>query len=311
MTDPDSRDSLEEAAEWFFRQDGGSLSPSEEARFQVWLAASAEHRAAYAEISGTWHEMGSVPVSARSPLRYSRGGFSMPLAAALAVCFLLSGTAWYLDVPTRVLADNYTAVGELVTVTLPDGSLAELNSGSAIALSYSAGERRIRLLKGEAMFTVSADAGRPFIVEALGGEAQALGTVYGVREDGESVTVTVLESRVAVSAGSDGASVQLNTDERVRYENGDVGAVEPVDAHSETAWRRKKLIFVDRPLGEVVDELNRYHKGMIRIIDGSIRAKRISGVFETGNIVGVIDALEKSFGFRDTRLGDLVILIHR
>ncbi len=105
--------------------------------------------------------------------------------------------------------------------------------------------------------------------------------------------------------------MQLNTDERVRYENGDVGAVEPIDANSETAWRRRKLIFVDRPLGEVVDELNRYHKGMIRIIDGSIRAKRISGVFETGNIVGVIDALEKSFGFRDTRLGDLVILIHR
>lgn len=235
----------------------------------------------------------------------------MPIAAALAVCLFLTGGAWYLDVPTRVLADNYTAVGELETITLPDGSLAELNSGSAIALAYSADERRIRLLKGEAMFTVSADAERSFIVEALGGEAKALGTVYGVREDAGSVTVTVVESHVAVSAGADGTSVRLAPDERVRYEGGHLGAVEPVDTESETAWRRRKLIFVDRPLGEVVDELNRYHRGMIRIIDGSIRAKRISGVFETGDIVGVIDALEKSFGFRDTRLGGFVILIHR
>jgi transmembrane sensor len=318
MKDPDSRDSLEEAAEWFFRQDGGSLSPAEEARFRAWLAASEDHRAAYAEISGTWHEMGSVPVPARplrAPARRSRTGFSTsvfrPIAAALAVCLFLTGGAWYLDVPTRVLADNYAAVGELETVTLPDGSVAELNSGSAIALAYSAGERRIRLLKGEAMFTVSADAGRPFIVEALGGEAKALGTVYGVREDGSSVTVTVVESHVAVSVGAGGASVRLNPDERIRYEGGHLGAVEPVDTESETAWRRRKLIFVDRPLGEVVDELNRYHRGMIRIIDGSIRARRISGVFETGDIVGVIDALEKSFGFRDTRLGGFVILIHR
>jgi transmembrane sensor len=310
MTDSSGRYPLNEAAEWFFRQDGGPLSPEEESRFRAWLAASSENRTAYAEISGTWQELGNIPSPACPPRRDWRS-VAMPVATAFALLCVLAGSTWYLDLPTRVLADAYTTVGERQTLELPDGSLAEMNSDTAVAVAYAPGERRIRLLKGEAVFTVSADARRPFVVEAGGGEAVALGTVYGVRDVGDSITVTVIESHVAISAGTDDQSVRLGADQRVRYENGRLGIVESVDAASETAWRRSKLIFVDRPLGEVIDELNRYHKGMIRIIDGSIRSRRISGVFETGDIVGVVDALEKSFGFNDTRLGNLVILIHR
>lgn len=314
MNNPDGKDALEEAAAWFFRQEDRPLSPQEDAHFRAWLAVSQEHRAAYAEISGTWHELGSLPYSDSSGYRLpppARGNFFRPLSATLTLCLFLAGGAWYLDIATRLRAENYTAVGELKTVELADGSHIELNSASAIAIAYSNRERRIRLLKGEATFTVSADPARPFVVEARGGAATALGTVYSVRDTDESVAVTVIESHVAVTAEAGSAGVELRQDQRVHYANGRIGAIEPVDAAAETAWRRKKLIFVDRPLGEVVDELNRYHRGVIRIIDGSIRARRVSGVFETGDIVGVIDALEKSFGFNDTRLGDFLILIHR
>ncbi|MCB4919578.1 FecR family protein [Brucella intermedia] len=311
MTSSDDRDSLEEAAEWFFRQDGRSLSAGDDARFRAWLAASDENRAAYAEISGTWHELGNIPNPAACPPRHFWRRVTMPIAAAFAGICVLAGGTWYLDVPMRVMADGYTAVGELQTLTLPDGSLAEMNSGTAIAVAYSSGERRIRVLKGEAVFTVSADAQRPFIVEAHGGTAAALGTVYAVREDSDGATVTVIESHVAISPDADAQPLRIGAGQRIRYENGHLGPVEFVDAVSETAWRRRKLIFIDRPLGEVVDELNRYHKGMIRIVDSAIRSRRVSGVFETDDIIKVVDALEKSFGFSDTRLGNFVILIHR
>lgn len=312
--DSDGKDALDEAAEWFFRQEDTPLPPADEVRFRAWLAASDENRAAYAEISGTWHELGHLPVPSTeeqfTPVHTRRGLFK-PFAATLTLCCFLMGGAWYIDLPTRILADNYTTIGQLQTVNLPDGSRVELNSGSAIAVAYSSGERRIKLLKGEATVTVHADPMRPFIVEAKGGEAMALGTVYSVRETANNVTVTVIESVVAVTGKAGGAPVQLHHDQRIHYQNGQVGSVEQVDADAETAWRRRKLIFVDRPLGDVVDELNRYHNGMIRIVDSSIRERRVSGVFDTTNIVGVIDALKKSFGFRDTRLGDLLILIHQ
>ncbi|WP_168208259.1 FecR family protein [Agrobacterium sp. T29] len=310
MKNAGANDPLEEAAMWFFRRDGGSLPSADEARFRMWLAAAEENRAAYAEISGTWQELAKIPEPACPPKSVWRRT-AMPVAAAFVCLCILSAGNWYFDLSTRIGADSYTATGELKLLALPDGSTAEMNSDTAITLSYSPNERRIRLIKGEAVFTVSPDAQRPFIVEARGGEAKALGTVYGVRENADDVTVTVIESHVAISAASGSPSVHLGADQRVHYRDGQLGVIEAVDAASETAWRRRKLIFVDKPLGEVVDELNRYHSGVIRIVDGSIRSRRISGVFETGDIAKVVDALENSFGFSDTRLGNLVILIHR
>lgn len=295
---------------WFFRQDGGSLTPTDEAGFRAWLAASKENRAAYAEISGTWQELANISEPACPPRHIWRRA-TMPVAAAFACFCILSAGNWYFDLSTRISADSYTAAGELKTLSLPDGSKAEMNGDTAIALSYSPNERRVRLIKGEAVFTVSPDAQRPFVVEARGGEAKALGTVYGVRENADRVAVTVIESHVVIAAAANSPTVRLGADQRVHYRDGHLGAIESVDASSETAWRRRKLIFVDKPLGDVVDELNRYHTGIIRIVDGSIRSRRVSGVFETGDIAKVVDALEKSFGFSDTRLGNLVILIHR
>ncbi len=312
MTDFNDKDMLEQAAEWFFRRDGGPLSVEDEVAFRSWLAASDRHRDAYAEIAGTWRDLGTIqPSPAVLTPPPPAHGFLRPTAAGFTFLCLLGLGSYVLDLPSRLFADGYTAVGEFQVLALPDGSTAEMNSGTALEVAYSSGERRIHLKKGEAVFTVTPDPHRPFIVESEGGEATALGTVYGVRNDDRGSVVTVIESHVSVSGKPAGASVELAPDERVRYEDGRLGAIEKVDAASETAWRRRKLIFVDRPLGEVVDELNRYHKGMIRIVDESIRARRVSGVFETGDIVKVIDALENSFGFNDTRLGGLLILIHR
>lgn len=313
MLNRNETDKLQEAAEWFFRQDGAPLSAADEVRFQSWLIASEDNRAAYAEISGTWHELADVPAYAPSPIIAKTTWFRapMPVAAVFSCFFLLLGGAWYSDFATRISADGYTETGEVQTLHLPDGSTAEMNSGTAIAIHYSSSERRLRLLKGEAVFTVSADAQRPFVVEANGGEATALGTVYAVRDDEKGATVTVVESHVAIAALPEGQNVRLGPDQRVSYQNGMMSAVQSVDAQSETAWRRHKLIFVDKPLGDVIDELNRYHKGMIRIVDSSISTRRVSGVFETNDIVAVIDTLKKSFGFNDTRLGNLVILIHQ
>ena len=75
-------------------------------------------------------------------------------------------------------------------------------------------------------------------------------------------------------------------------------------------WRGK-LIFVDRPLGDVIDELNRYHRGRLQIIDPAIRSHRVSGVFSTGDPLAVVDALEASLGLHSTRLTRYLVLLHR
>lgn len=65
-------------------------------------------------------------------------------------------------------ADFITATGEMAQHALPDGSIAALNTDSALALDFAPGRRAVRLLKGEAEFTVVPGAG-DFTVLALDG----------------------------------------------------------------------------------------------------------------------------------------------
>ncbi|WP_347264797.1 FecR family protein [Nitrobacter sp.] len=317
MEHGDKTSILDEAAEWYIRRDGGTLSATERAEFERWMSDPA-NRAAYAEIDATWREVAALPrpdiASARiSPSKRSlwRGVRQQALAAAAAV-LVIFGAGYSLDLPMRLQADAYTATGETRTVTLSDGSSAVLNTASAIAIDYSPGVRRIRLLRGEALFTVAKDASRPFLVDADAGEARALGTAFAVRREDEGVSVTVLESRVGVSylAGRSPV-VELSPGETVRYSSAGVGSVRSVDAGAETAWQRGKLIFVDKPLGEVIAELNRYHSGRIQITDSSIGSHPVSGVFDMRNPVGVLDAIEGALGLHSTRLTNLLILLHR
>jgi transmembrane sensor len=89
-----------------------------------------------------------------------------------------------------------------------------------------------------------------------------------------------------------------------------VAAVAPytVDADHVTAWRRGKLIFDDKPLGEVVAILSRYHHGFLFIVDPTIRSRRVTGVFETRDPLAALRAIEKSLGLRAYSLGSLVLL---
>jgi transmembrane sensor len=233
------------------------------------------------------------------------------MAASIAAVAIL-GIGYATDLPVKLQADALTRRGEMHSVKLDDGSEIILNSGSAVAFDYSKQERRIRLLRGEAIFKVAKEQPvRPFIVSAGAGEARALGTAFAVREEGGGAVVTVLESRVAVTYPTGALNrVELGSDQAVAFSGRGMESIQTVDAQDATAWQRGKLVFVDRPLGSVIEELNRYHSGRILITDAAIGDHHVSGVFDTKDPVSVVNALEASLGLKSTRLTSYLILLH-
>ena len=206
-----------------------------------------------------------------------------PVAAAAATCVgrqrwlqaaavaAIAAPAAYLASRPELWADHRTVVGERRTVTLADGSTVELAGASALSVSFGKDQRRLRLVAGQAFFTVAADAARPFIVEAGEGRTRALGTAFDVKLSGESVTVTVMEHRVEVSTGPD-RKVELGQGEQVRYVARDLQAPYRADLRVANAWRRDRLVFQDAPLGEVVADLERTRGGRIVLTDQRLRA---------------------------------------
>ncbi len=229
--------------------------------------------------------------------------------SAAAVALLVG--AWSFDFPMRLRADAITGVGERREIRLDDGSLVTLNTASAVRIAYSASERRVELLRGEAAFRVARNPARPFVVAAGGGSATALGTRYIVREMGDATEVAVTEHsvRVAYPSAYGGGSRIVRAGEDVRYGKAGLSGVAAIDIEGAEAWTRGSLVFHDQPLREVVAEIARYHRGLIRVLDDHVGERRISGVFPTSDPLAAIQTLEQSFGLRTVRLTNRIILI--
>ena len=108
---------------------------------------------------------------------------------------VIAGAIWWQAEHFPIYA---TEIGERRSITLADGSTVDLNARSRVRIEFSKKERRVDLLDGQALFQVTKDKNRPFIVSSGDATVRAVGTQFDVYRRTNSTTVTVLEGRVAV-----------------------------------------------------------------------------------------------------------------
>jgi transmembrane sensor len=219
-------------------------------------------------------------------------------------------------------------------VSLPDGSTVELKPGTRVQTDFTPEERRVRLDRGDAHFTVAKDAARPFIVTIGNVRVRAVGTAFTISASGAAVEVLVTEGRVRIG-DAEGRNLidatNVAPDPSAPPQAGlppglDAGqvAVIPVGATSATpvpiatatsnvveratAWRSVWLEFGDMPLSDVVREFNREAGGgaqpLLRTADEATGRVLVSGTFRADGIDAFVRLLQTSFGIEATRQPD-------
>ncbi|MBV1933769.1 MAG: FecR family protein [Parvibaculaceae bacterium] len=296
------------AIDWVVKLNSGTASEEDLAAFEQWRFQSSEHERAVLEAETIWYGVGVAGDKLRAETRKNITRRALLGGGIVALGGL--GLAQYDDINARIVADHITGIGEQRMVTLGDGSTVRLNADSAISIDYQPNRRGITLLKGQAHFTVSSDSGRPFIVDAEGGQTRAIGTAFDVGIGAEDVVVTVSEGRVDVSTGQEAShGVEVGSDEQVRYLNKrSPSRVKSVDAAIETAWRRGKLIFNQRPLSEVVFEIERYLPGKIFVARAHVRALNVTGVFNLSEPDSVLRIVGETLPVRIATLPLLTVI---
>ena len=228
-------------------------------------------------------------------------------AAGTAALAAVVALAWW-----AVPVTHHAAAGETVVVRLPDGSEAVLNSGSRLRHGrWLGGGRRVALV-GEAFFDVERDEA-PFVVETYNARVRVLGTAFNVRAwagEGET-SVAVVEGRVRVEgeaavsgAGGAGGAVEVVPGERAVVGLG-VPAAEPVDAKRAASWRKGGVAFEDRPLGAVLDEVERRYGVSIEAAPRAPLGVRVSAHYAERPALGaLLGDLGAAAGARFTAEGD-------
>lgn len=336
VNEPEDRQAIEaEAAEWAVRLEARPLDADERRALKAWRDRSEAHEMAFRYARQTWGELAEfgtalprgraeghagarrqyadrvAPVAGRSiSRRWLWHGIAASVLLAAGVGVFRAG-----DLVTTFRADQRTAPGEIRTVLLPDGSRAELNTRTAIAVDFHRGRREIRLLEGEAVFAVAvAPKAGPFVVLAAGGEARALGTRFLVSENDGAAEVTVLEHQVAVTPPDTGAQIEplvLKAGQTVAYSRANgPHVVRTIDLTRVATWRRGILVFDRVPLTEAVAELNRYRRGRIMILDSDLATRHVSGVFRIEDVDSAVDVIAGELGARTLALPPFVTALY-
>jgi transmembrane sensor len=324
-TDIDRRIALD-ARDWIVRLTSGNVGDAELQRFKTWRDQSPEHRRAFERERVFWQQLQVLdgksdgmppfrpPQQRRQGLIGRRnfliGGGAAATAAAAMIAMPRLQLLWN--------ADFTTAVGEQAEIPLPDGSVATLNTDSAIAVDFTPQLRLVMLLKGEAEFTVRPDSSSLFRVAALGGNSDALGTTFSVKAIENMATITVQEGHVRVAGPaaptdldeSIAGKVELVSNEQTRYVAGERPLpASSVDTDIVLAWRNGRVIFEGKPFSAAIAELGRYVPERIVLGPSARPDVPVSAIFSTRDALDAVQALAKTQGLVARRIPGVMILI--
>jgi len=267
----------------------------------------------------------------------------------LAACTLLAVGAigFFLSDRSNESGELYsvaTNVGEIRERTLPDGSTMMLNTDSRVEIDFDRRERRVLLHSGEVFFDVTHNPARPFDVHVGDKIVRAVGTAFSVRWTDGELSITVSEGQVAfappgelpplrelvasppqpaVRRTPDGQQVSVVSIDQPFVVNAGQKFVLPRDhmrnviatlpdsrIQSDLAWQAGLMVFTERPLVEIVNEMNRYTNLHIEITDPALSSEKYTGVFAVGEVDELLDALELKYDVEVDRLDNDHVIIH-
>lgn len=318
--DRDRRIALD-ARDWIVRLASGDAGEADLLAFKAWRDAAPEHGLAFERERRFWQELQVLEGAVARPSVQARGGLAVSRRGFVVGGALAAGAAGVILMPRLERlwrADFVTAVGEQKEVALPDGSIATLNTDSALAVDFRPHLRLVRLLGGEAVFRVKPGGSVPFRVASLGGNSDALDAQFSVNAIDGVATVTVANgrARVAAPAAADGAferdrgDVELRADEQTSYSAGQPPKPAlPVDSGAVLAWRSGRVIFEGRPFSSAVAELGRYVPERIVLGPGVASDLPVSAIFSTREALAAVQALAKTQGLTARRIPGVAIII--
>lgn len=319
------------ASEWVARRDRG-LSGAEEAEFAAWRQADPRHEAAWARQQAAWGKLDTLQGEAGlqrmaddAMRRAQARRRFQPLrrwAARVAAVAVLAGAVtlgWRglesASAPeaARLPRENYRVLASTAQrMLLPDGTVVELNGDSRIELAYTAQERRVHLVAGEAHFIVVRNPERPFLVSAGRVAVRAVGTAFNVKLAAEKIEVLVTEGKVKLerpaaaesrpAAAPEAAAPALVQGQRAVITRAPATADDAVEVaevdraviEAELGWQSTRLVFNNTPLDEVVAGFNRYNSHRLTLGDPRLRERALTGVFRADNLDGFVRLLRAS-----------------
>lgn len=291
-----------EAGAWMRKVASGNITHAEGAALKRWCAAHPDNLRAFTNARASWQQLkvAGEDVLAKNPQatqdnsrkrQLAAAGFTRrrlflggALTAAAATGAVVIAPTWgFLPSMAQWGADYRTSVGQRRELALASNVQVTLNTRSSLSV-WKDPASGMDLMSGQAAIDLSRDD-HVFSVQAGGGKTSGRAARFEVQYVDTGVCVTCLAGQVQVSNGA-GERV-LAANQQVIYDAHRISTVAALMPSQLPTWREGYLRFVDTPLGEVIDQINRYRAGKVMLVNHQLATQVVTGRFK-------IDALDKA-----------------
>lgn len=175
------------------------------------------------------------------------------------------------------------------SLTLADGSNAELNAQTVLRTDFRYGRRTVQLDQGEAFFAVAKDPSHPFLVETPAGTIRVTGTRFNVRlEPGRTPEVTLFEGAVSFARAEpvDGP-IALSPGQQMSA-TGAKRTLSAAELDNVLSWRTGRLALDGLTLGEAAARFAAYHGRTVRVAPAAA-SLRVGGSCPLDDFTGFLE----------------------
>jgi ferric-dicitrate binding protein FerR (iron transport regulator) len=306
----------------------GEAGPEEAMALQDWLML-AENKAYFENIQRTWEQAhpSKTPRSVdalqawknvdlqtepavmwKSKSAARRHTVILRIAASLLITIL--GTLLiYIRVHKPVERVVVTTTDSLKNVNLPDNSTAILHHNSKLLYPATFGEeqRNVELAQGEAFFTVTSNAEKPFIIHTSVADIRVVGTAFNVALKGDQLEVSVKEGKVLVYTSQDSSYLAAGFTCVVQPA---LGTIRVKDSVHTNAWgyATHRLIFKDTPLEEVIADIEKAYPYSITLGNPGINNCRLTATFDNDSAENLLNLIAETLNLSVVKNGTVFTL---
>ena len=305
----------------------GEASAEEIAVLEKWVEAAPENRKVFQEYGKTWkaiEKSGTGPTidldQEWTALKHKMSGNPHPVSHGLYpdspllnpvsrlfpnYLFRIAALFLLLAIPAFLLYHYYgppkekhcVAGREVVSCTLPDGTLVTLNAGSTLVFPEKfTNSSRLVTLTGEAWFEVAPDPAKPFVITTDNIRIEVVGTSFLVNtrkgKDASEIILATGKVKACFKDRPDDDTILSPGEKTIFLTEGYTINKEVNTDMNYLSWKTKQMVFNNTPLSEVVTLLNKVYRNPVRILENNLNNCRITATFDHQSLESVLNVLK-------------------
>ena len=193
------------------------------------------------------------------------------------------------------------------SLVLADGTKVWLNADSELRypIQFTGNTREVSVV-GEAVFEVTKQEGKPFIVKTSLGNITVLGTQFNVcNYPGKEKLVTTLVQGKVSCVLPNGKSIVLAPDQQLSINGNGESKLRTVDTKYFTCWKDGMFLFEEMRMEDILEQLSRWYDIHIFYTNEEVKDLHFSGdLSRFKDIITFIEMFEKSADVKLTLKGN-------